>query len=291
MNNFNMNWLLNPPNLFGTGRNYNRNTGGYEEADQNHPSSGYEEADRNYASGGYGGPDQTGCPGGCGEPDPDCRPCECGKPGPQGPRGEPGPPGCPGERGEPGPQGPRGEPGPPGCPGERGETGPQGVTGPQGPQGATGPQGLRGDPGERGPAGPAGYPQNSIFASFSGQNLVLSENAILPLKTDIADITENISLSDDYSVLLTPGCYSIYYYISTAMKRHGLIKLTPILNGCAQTAYSACAEAVRRREMLVLSRYFMIEIPCESALLFAWDSSVDACEVSMNLSVEKLGRQ
>lgn len=216
MNNFNMNWLLNPPNLFGTGRNYNRNT------------AGYEEAGRNYAFGGYG------------EPDPDCRPCECGKPGPQGPRGEPGPPGC---------------------------------------------------PGERGPAGPAGYPQNSIFASFSGQDLVLSENAILPLKADISDITENISLSDDYSVLLSPGCYSIYYYISTAMKRHGLIKLTPILNGYAQTAYSACAEAVRRREMLVLSRYFMMEIPCESTLLFAWDSSVDACEVSMNLSVEKLGRQ
>lgn len=67
---------------------------------------------------------------------------------------------------EPGPMGPRGEPGPPGCPGERGKTGPQGVTGPQGPQGVTGPMGPRGEPGVRGPAGPPGYPQNSVFASF-----------------------------------------------------------------------------------------------------------------------------
>ena len=98
------------------------------------------------------------------------------------------------ERGETGPQGPRGEPGPPGCPGERGETGPQGVTGPQGPQGATGPQGPRGDPGARGPAGPPGYPQSSIFASFTGKELIVPENADLLLKTDIPDITGNISL-------------------------------------------------------------------------------------------------
>ena len=75
--------------------------------------------------------------------------------------------------------GPRGEPGPPGIPGERGETGPQGVTGPQGPQGVTGPMGPKGEPGARGPAGPSGYPQNSIFASFAGQELTMSENTTL----------------------------------------------------------------------------------------------------------------
>ena len=226
-----------------------------------------------------------------GEPGPRGCPGSCGEPGPQGPRGPQGLPGCPGERGEPGPQGPRGEPGPPGCPGERGEPGPQGVTGPQGPQGATGPQGSRGDVGPRGPAGPPGYPQNSIFASFLGQEIILPENASLPLKADRIDPTQNISLYNDYSVLLTPGCYAISYYISTEMKRHGFIKLTPIFNDCMQTAYDAYAEAAARKETLVLSRYFMIEIPNASTLFFTWDSSSGASKVNMNLSILKLSGQ
>ncbi len=340
MNNFNMNWMFNPPNLFGMGRNYNRNnqqnnhqstartspddvsgantavsapsehadtteSGKYDTSVCRLPSCADEivnsgpvcssdenlEPDLPYASGENGEAFPSCCSGECANPGLPFCPGECGKPGPQGPRGEPGPPGCPGERGEPGPQGPRGEPGPPGCPGERGETGPQGVTGPQGPQGVAGPQGLRGDTGARGPAGPAGYPQNSIFASFSGQELILPENTSLPLKIDIPDITENISLCDDNSVSLTPGCYAVYYYISTIVKRHGSIKLTPILNGCAHMTYSAYAESVKRKEMLVVSRYFVVEIPCESTLFFAWDSSAGPCEINMNLSIEKFGRQ
>lgn len=241
-----------------------------------------------------------------GEPDPPGCPDELGEPGPQGPRGEAGPPGCPGERGETGPQGvtgpqgpqgatgpqgPRGEPGPPGYPGERGETGPQGVTGPQGPQGVTGPQGPRGEPGPRGPAGPSGYSQNSIFASFLGQEIILPESTNLPLKIDIPDITQNISLCDNDSILLTPGCYTICYYISTVVKKHGFIKLTPILDNCVQTVYAAYAEAAKRKEMLVISRYFMIQLPCETTLFFAWDSSAGVSKINMNLSIEKLDRQ
>ncbi|MDE6976450.1 MAG: collagen-like protein [Lachnospiraceae bacterium] len=137
--------------------------------------------------------------------------------------------------------GPRGEAGPAGCPGERGETGPQGVTGPQGPQGVTGPMGPRGERGLRGPAGPPGYPQNSVFASFSGRDLIMPQSAGLPLKMDIPDITRNISSVDHYSVMLTPGFYAVFYYISTVMKNHGFIKLTPVFNDCEQTMYSAYA--------------------------------------------------
>ncbi len=190
-----------------------------------------------------------------------------------------------------GPMGPRGKPGPAGCPGERGERGPQGVTGPQGPQGVTGPQGPRGERGTRGPAGPAGYPQNSIFATFCGQELVIPERARLPLKIEIPDITMNISLSDNYSVALTPGYYSISYYISAVMKRHCFIKLTPILNKQKQTIYTAYAEASNRKGMLVITRSFIIEIPDNSAMSFAWHSSADACKIHMDLSIEKLCRQ
>ncbi len=95
--------------------------------------------------------------------------------------------------------------GKPGCQGERGEVGPQGAVGPQGP---------RGERGERGPAGPCGYPQNCIFASFAGQDIILPERACFPLKIDISDITQNISLCNEYSVSLTPGYYAVYYYLS-----------------------------------------------------------------------------
>lgn len=191
----------------------------------------------------------------------------------------------------PGPAGPRGEPGPPGCPGERGEKGPQGVTGPQGPQGVTGPQGPKGDPGARGPAGPPGYPQNSIFASFNGLELILPEKARLPLKAEIPDITQNISLCDNCSITLTPGYYSIHYYITALMNRHCFIKLTPVLNKQKQPMYAAYAEAARRKELLVLSRSFIIPIPDVSSLFFAWHSSADTCKINMDLCIEKLCRQ
>lgn len=191
----------------------------------------------------------------------------------------------------PGPAGPRGEPGPPGCPGERGEAGPQGVTGPQGPQGATGPMGPKGDTGARGPAGPPGYPQNSIFASFSGRELILPKKALLPLKTELPDITQNISLYDNCSITLTPGYYSISYYITALMNRHCSIKLTPVLNNQKQTMYSAYAQAAKRKELMVIARNFIIQVPDTSTLLFAWHSSADTSKINLDLCIEKLCRQ
>ena len=261
MNNFN--WMFNPPNLFGMSRNCNRNY------NQNtaQPSDNCVTGENRVES----------------EPSQHIDTAESGELFYQSD--------YPAKCGEPGPQGPRGEAGPPGCPGERGETGPQGVTGPQGPQGEPGPQGPRGETGARGPAGPSGYPQNSMFASFLGTGLILSENARLPLKINIADITGNISYCNDDSVLLNPGCYVIYYYISAEMKRHGFIKLTPIVNDCVQTAYSAYAESDKRNKILAISRYFIVELPDMSTLLFTWDSSEGNCRIDMNLSIEKLGRQ
>lgn len=198
---------------------------------------------------------------------------------------------CPGECGEPGPMGPRGEPGPPGCPGECGEPGPQGVTGPQGPQGVTGPMGPRGEPGPRGPAGPPGYPQNSIFASFSGKELILPESASLPLKTEIPDITRNISLYSSSSVSLAPGYYIISYYVSAVMKKRGSIKLTPVFNDRRQTMYTARGETENRKGILELTRNFIAEIPIGTTLFLEWSSSVGASRVNMYLSIEKLYRQ
>lgn len=297
MNNYNANWMFHPPNRSGMGRNCNRNcdrncnkntgrpvTCNAPEPNMVQPAhsrysdcAGAEECDfscgHKHGSGGQTKtPDLPGCPGECAD--------SC----------VPGCPGERGERGETGPQGPRGEPGPPGCPGERGEIGPQGVTGPQGPQGATGPQGPRGDPGARGPAGPPGYPQNSIFASFLGQEVILPEKTSLPLKTDIPDVTRNITLCNEYSVSLTPGCYAVCYYISTVMKRHGFIKLAPIFNDSVQTVYAAYAEASKRKEMLVLSRYFIVRIPDASTLFFSWTSSC-VSKINMNMSIVKLYRE
>ncbi len=229
LNNFNPNWLFQPPNLFGMRRNPSQCADTNESVEYN--SCDCEPGELELI-----------CPWDC-----------CG--------------GC----------------GKPGCQGERGEVGPQGAVGPQGP---------RGERGERGPAGPCGYPQNCIFASFAGQDIILPERACFPLKIDISDITQNISLCNEYSVSLTPGYYAVYYYLSTEIKRRGFMKLTPVLNDCIQTIYGAYAEAEKRKEeILVLSRYFFIEIPCASTLYFAWESSAVSSQISMYLSIEKLGRQ
>ena len=120
---------------------------------------------------------------------------------------------------------------------------------------------------------------------------MMPESAILPLKTEIPDITGNISLCNNYSVMLTRGYYVIRYYISAVMKKHGFIKLTPVFNGGRQTSHAAYAKAEKQKEMLAVSRYSMIEIPADSALFFEWHSSAGASRISMNLSIEKLCRQ
>lgn len=206
---------------------------------------------------------------------PVCAPCI---PGPMGPRGEPGP------------MGPRGEPGPPGCPGEQGEPGPQGVTGPQGPQGATGPQGARGEQGPRGPAGPAGCLQNNIFAAFSAQKAALPKNANLPLKVTVPDITGNITPCSSCSIALNPGFYSFYYYVSTEMKAPGFVRLTPVFNNCTQPAYMGYSVVKKRREQIVLSRYFIVEIFDSAPLFFIWHCSESASHVNMNVTIQKLCR-
>lgn len=258
MNNYNMNWLFNPPNLFGMRRMPVRN------CNPNAPqASAHFEPKEDIAA-----PDRSQH---ASIEEPETQEVSFFS--------------------EPGPMGPRGEPGPPGCQGERGEPGPQGVTGPQGPQGATGPMGPRGEPGARGPAGPCGYPQNSIFASFSGQEISMPESGNLPLKINIQDITENISPCNSYSVILNPGYYAVYYYISTTMKKHDFFKLIPVLDDCMQSAYAGYAEASKRKERLEISRYFIIEVPNAATLFFSWNSSACVSRINMNLSIEKLSRQ
>ena len=164
------------------------------------------------------------------------------------------------------------------------------MTGPQGPQGATGPMGPCGEQGARGPMGPPGYPQNSIFASFASQDIILPEITDLPLEINIPDTTQTISLCNSCSIMLNPGYYAIYYYISAEMKNHGFIKLTPVFNDCMQTAYTGYAKTVKRKEILKLARYFIAEIHSVSTLSFIWHSSACKSNVNMYLSIEKLYR-
>ena len=278
MNNYNANWMFNPPNLFGMripNRNCNQNVA--------QPSSDFinetntaltDDSQHTGTAGTEEGSSSRYCESGM--PEPSGASFECGEPDPMGPRGEYSSPGCSCRCGESGPMGPRGEPGPPGCPGERGEPG---------------PMGPRGEPGARGPEGPPGYPQNSIFASFLGQNLMMPESACLPLKIEIPDPTQNISLCNNCTVSLSPGYYTISYYISAEMKRHGFMVLTPVLNDEMQTVYSAYADAEKRRETLVITRYFIIKVPDRSTMYFAWHSSSCDSRINMNLTIEKLCRE
>lgn len=119
----------------------------------------------------------------------------------------------------------------------------------------------------------------------------MPERASLPLKIDIPDITQNIYLSDNCIVTLTQGYYAISYYVSAIVKRNGFIKLTPVLKECEQAIYSAYAEAAKRKELLVISRYFIIEVQDGATLFFAWNSSAGASKINMTMSIERLCRQ
>ena len=145
MNNFNMNWMFNPPNLFGM-RGPGRNC-----VPRQAPPSFCHRYETNDT-----GADCCPCTA---EPGIPCPVFECGGPGPggesgpPGPRGEPGPPGAPGE---PGPPGPRGEPGPPGA--HKGRREPQGH---RGRWEMRGPGGLRGRPAIRKTVSSQSFPARS----------------------------------------------------------------------------------------------------------------------------------
>ncbi len=154
-----------------------------------------------------------------------------------------------------------------------------------------GPMGPRGEPGVRGPAGPPGYPQNSVFASFLNTEIFIQENFRIPLKVDIPDPSGNISLLGYHSIVLKPGYYTVYYYISTTMKAPGIIKLIPVFNDCKQSAYAEYATIKKRNEPVKLSRYFIAGIHNSSSLFFTWHSSASTSRTNMNIIIQKLNRQ
>lgn len=154
-----------------------------------------------------------------------------------------------------------------------------------------GPMRPRGEPGVRGPAGPPGYPQNSVFASFLNTGIFIQENFRIPLKVDIPDPSGNISLLGYHSIVLKPGYYTVYYYISTTMKAPGTIKLIPVFNDCKQSAYAEYATIKKRNEPVKLSRYFIAGIHNSSSLFFTWHSSASTSRTNMNIIIQKLNRQ
>jgi hypothetical protein len=91
--------------------------------------------------------------------------------------------------------------------------------------------------------------------------------------------------------VLTPGYYAVSCYICTVLEKRGFVKVTPIYNGCRQTNYTTYAETARRKEMLVISRHFMIEVPVGSTFAFEWYCSAGASKIDMNLNIEKLMRE
>lgn len=119
---------------------------------------------------------------------------------------------------------------------------------------------------------------------------MMPERGSLPLITETGDITGNISGCSSCSVELTAGYYIISYYVSAVTKKRGFIKLTPVFNDCRQPLYASYAEAAKKQR-LELSRYFVIGIPEDTRLFFAWNASEGDSRINMNLSIVKLCRQ
>ncbi len=130
-----------------------------------------------------------------------------------------------------------------------------------------------------------------MFASFLNTEIFIQENSRIPLKVDIPDPSGNISLLGYHSIVLKPGYYTVYYYISTTMKAPGIIKLIPVFNDCKQSAYAEYATIKKRNEPVKLSRYFIAGIHNSSSLFFTWHSSASTSRTNMNIIIQKLNRQ
>ena len=225
-----------------------------------------------------------------------------GQPGLQGPTGPMGPMGLPGVTGPTGAAGPAGAQGPIGAQGVTGPTGATGPTGiglpgPAGPTGATGATGLQGPTGPMGPmgltgatgaTGPTGPVPSGTFASFINFGAQFADAALIPMKTEIADPTGRIVLTDSTRVSLEPGVYAIFYEVSALLSESGFIQVTPFYNGSPHIEYGIYFMTGAGRSSAFGSVSFMIEVPARTVFSLTFNSPVRTTEGTLTMTIFQL---
>ena len=220
-----------------------------------------------------------------------------GPQGPMGPQGEPGPEGI---QGVPGPAGPQGNAGVTGATGLQGPTGPTGATGIQGPTGPTGSTGIQGPTGPtgstgiQGPTGPTGptepYP-NDIFASFINFAAVYRNAELIPMGIGVADITDNIVLTDSTHITLQPGFYSIFYEVSVLYSGTTYMQITPSYNGSSHIEYGIYFMTGPDRSSAFGSVSFIIEVVQPTVFTLTYNSPGAGTEGTLTMVIFKLRRE
>lgn len=215
--------------------------------------------------------------------------CECcqgpaGEPGPAGERGEQGVQGIQGERGLMGPQG---ESGKQGMQGSMGPMGPQGESGSRGPEGPIGPTGAMGP---KGATGPAGGEKISIFATFCNKKVIQTGETALLLSNVILDDTSTITQVSETNILLSPGYYSIYFYISAEMEQGGNIEVIPVVGETSLKNHRVYGKTVEKEGFLSVSRNFVIEVALEKEIYFTCCCEGTPFNMDVNINFVKLCR-
>lgn len=208
-----------------------------------------------------------------------------GPTGAVGPAGAQGPIGAQGVTGPTGATGPAGPTGATGATGQQGPAGPIGQPGLQGPTGPMGPMGLTGATGATGPTGPV---PSGTFASFINFGAQFADAALIPMKTEIADPTGRIVLTDSTRVSLEPGVYAIFYEVSALLSESGFIQVTPFYNGSPHIEYGIYFMTGAGRSSAFGCVSFMIEVPARTVFSLTFNSPVRTTEGTLTMTIFQL---
>ena len=176
----------------------------------------------------------------------------------------------------------------PGPAGPQGNAGVTGATGLQGPAGPTGATGIQGPTGPTGPTEP--YP-NDIFASFINFAAVYRNAELIPMGIGVADITDNIVLTDSTHITLQPGFYSIFYEVSVLYSGTTYMQITPSYNGSSHIEYGIYFMTGPDRSSAFGSVSFIIEVPQPTVFTLTYNSPVDGTEGTLTMVIRKLRRE
>ena len=150
-----------------------------------------------------------------------------------------------------------------------------------------GPQGPTGATGATGPTGATGAAPDTSFASYFNYLALFSDGEQIPLITNTADPTGQITLINNTQVSLPPGYYLISYHATVFLRSAGFMQVTPSYNGAPRVEVGIYFRTTQP-STAGGSNTIIIAVPSNTIFTLTYNSNVASEEGAATLSIVKL---
>ncbi len=132
-------------------------------------------------------------------------------------------------------------------------------------------------------------PEDS-FASFATYAILLTDGALIPFGTSVADPGGQIVLTDSTHITLEPGYYLISFHVSAILRTAGYMQVTPFYGGSPHIEYGIYFKTGTDSSSAYGSNSIIIEVTEETRFSLTFNSNAQAIDGAATVSVLKLNR-